>query len=398
MTELKKYNGQYILVINCGSSSVKYRLFASGDFSSVSGGIIERIGDENSHFIYEHGASGKVQEDIPCENHYNAIDIITKCLTSPEKGLLHEVTQIIGVGHRAVHGGEKIHSSVIIDKHVIEVIKDNIELAPLHNPPGLLGISAAQHVLPHATHVAVFDTAFHQTIPEQAYLYAVPYELYTKYKIRKYGFHGTSHRFVTEECSRRLKRPAQKLRLITCHLGNGCSITAVRYGKSIDTSMGLTPLPGLVMGTRSGDIDPAIVFFLLKDCRMRIDQVDTLLNKKSGILGVSGISNDMRDINAAIAKGNRRARLAKDIFLYRLRLYIGMYAAVMDGVDAVVLTAGIGENDQSIARDVQRSLKNFLRKFNARVLVIPTNEESLIARDTYELITRNKKRRVNKRA
>lgn len=365
-----------ILVINCGSSSAKYRLFdpvrpqkRSNGVDIKSGkaivkGAIERIGEKGGI----------------CKNYSEAVGIIQKRLSSRE---------ISGIGHRVVHGGEDFSETVVITPGVLRSIERLKELAPLHNPPAIEAIKASSRCFRGIPQVAVFDTAFHQTIPSYAYIYGVPFRFYKKYKIRRYGFHGTSHRFVASEAAKRLKRPLRKLKLITAHLGNGSSMTAISRGKAVDTSMGFTPLEGLLMGTRSGDMDPAIVTFLMRKENLGLKEINDILNKKSGLLGISGISNDMRDILKAAKKGNARAALASKIFVYRIKKYIGSFAAVMGGLDAVIFTGGIGENTPEIKRGIARDLRPLLGR-KVRFLTIPTNEEFLIARDTYKLIRRIK--------
>lgn len=363
-----------ILVINSGSSSLKYRLFDIRSERILAKGVVERIGEEGSG----------------CGDHYRAAYLIKEALLSKKSVPLKSMSDITGIGHRVVHGGEAFGKAAFINKKVLESIKEFIELAPLHNPPALAGIKAFGRYFPGIPQVAVFDTAFHQSIPPHAYVYGIPYSFYKKYGIRRYGFHGTSHRFVAGEAAKRLKRPLGKLKLITAHLGNGCSMAAVRYGKSVDTTMGFTPLEGLLMGTRSGDLDPAIVTFLMEKERLSPREAVELLNKKSGFLGVSGISNDMRNILSGMKRGNMRAGLAFKIFVYRIKKYIGAYAAVMGGVDAVVFTGGIGENMPRIKRALVAELAGLLGR-KAKFLTIPTNEELLIARDTYSLIRKENK-------
>jgi len=347
-----------ILTINCGSSSIKYKLFAMPEQRLISKGIIEHIGEEGS----------KIQD------HYTGLKII-----------LSKINSVDAIGHRVVHGAEKFKKPVLIDKQVIRKIRQCCVIAPLHNPANLAGILACKKLLPGVKQVAIFDTAFHQTIPEHAYIYGLPYELYKRFGIRKYGFHGTSHQFVAHEAARILKKPLHKLKIITCHLGNGCSITAVDKGKSIDTSMGFTPLEGLIMGTRSGDIDPALVTYIMRRRRLNIQEMDDLLNKASGLKGVSGISNDVRILESKIRQGNKRAKLAIDIFVYRIKKYIGAYVAIMAGCDVLVFTAGIGEHQEKIRRMVCRGLFEHFKKA-PKILVIPTNEELMIARQAYHLI------------
>jgi acetate kinase len=343
-----------ILVLNSGSSSIKYKLFdVTGEKERLlDKGLIERIGEKVS-------------------SHKEALRYI---LGKVDKG-------ISAVGHRVVHGGDRFKEAVLIDESVIAAIRNFSELAPLHNPPALLTISESRSLLSDIPHVAVFDTAFYQTMPEFAYLYAIPYRFYEKYRIRKYGFHGTSHRYVAGQAARILKRPIDKLKIITCHLGNGCSITAVRRGKAIDTSMGFTPLEGLVMGTRSGDVDPAIVPYIMQKENIDVNEAIGLLNKESGLLGLSGIGNDMREI-VKRKKSNKKARLALDIFVHRIKKYIGGYTAIMAGVDAVVFTGGIGENHPGLMKEICKDVVT--RK--TKMLILPTDEELMIARDTYSLI------------
>lgn len=364
-----------ILVINCGSSSAKYQLFDIRKYRSLAKGLIERIGQPGN-----------------CKDHYEAINDIVRKLTDKKRGVISSKGQIDGIGHRVVHGGEEFKSSILITKKVINSIEKYSELAPLHNPPSLLGIKACLDIFKDIPQVAVFDTSFHQTMPETAFLYGLPYEYYKKYGIRKYGFHGTSHRYIALDTARRLGKPPGRLKIITCHLGNGCSMTAVDRGRSIDTSMGFTPLEGLLMGTRSGDLDPAVVFYLMKKEGLSPDEISDILNKKSGLLGISGLSNDMRDLlrGARIrGRGARRAKLALEMFIYRIEKYIGAYFAAMKGLDAVVFTAGIGEHNPWIANRVKKDLKKVIGK-NVKILTIPTNEELLIARDTYEIIKRER--------
>jgi len=358
-----------ILVINAGSSSIKYQLFDMHEASLLRSGCIERIGERRS----------KVR------NHKAAVKILIEELTDPENGCVESIERIGAIGHRVVHGGEEFGESILLNGEIVGRIEKYNELAPLHNPPSISVIVAFDEAVPDIKQVAVFDTAFYQKMEPAAYLYALPMELYDKYKIRRYGFHGTSHRYVARKAAEKLNRPLKELKLITCHLGNGCSITATEKGRPVDTSMGFTPLEGLVMGTRAGDIDPAIVFFLMEKERLNHRQISELLNKKSGLLGLSGISNDMRDIKPELDKGNERAKKAVDIFIYRIKKYIGAYIAAMDGADAVVLTAGIGENQPFIRDRLEAELNNLRTKLGFEVLVVPTNEELLIAQDTYEI-------------
>ncbi len=360
-----------ILVINCGSSSVKYQLFDMKKSRSLAKGLIERLGQVGY-----------------CRNHYDAIGEVVKKLTDKKTGVLLSKDDIGGIGHRVVHGGEEFKRSTLITDKVMASIERYSELAPLHNPPALLGIKACVDIFKGVPHAAVFDTSFHQTMPKKTFLYGLPYRYYERYGIRKYGFHGTSHRYVALEAARCLKRPLNRLKIITCHLGNGCSMAAVDKGKSVDTSMGFTPLEGLIMGTRSGDLDPAVVFYLMEKEKLSASEISDILNKESGLLGISGVSSDMRDLTKN-AKGKskkaKRAKLALEIFIYRIEKYIGAYQAAMKGLDAVVFTAGIGENNPWLINRVKKDLKSVVRS-KMKFLVIPTNEELLIARDTYQLI------------
>jgi len=407
-----------IMVLNCGSSSVKYSLFAMGETEqALVRGLVERIGLDDPRLMHKLPDGRKiVQEDVPVRNHQHAVRLVLEALAHAEYGVLSSTDEIDAVGHRVVHGGERFARSVRIDGEVMQTLYDHVDLAPLHNPPNITGIEAVMAILPHVPQVGVFDTAFHQTMPSHAYIYALPYELYTKYRIRRYGFHGTSHRFVTQEAARFLGRPLEELRLITCHLGNGASIAAVKYGQSMDTSMGFTPLEGLEMGTRCGDLDPAIVFFLMEKEGLDAAGANELLNKKSGVLGVSGYTSDMREIEEAAYSDieqrapntdhphHRRAKLALDIYNYRVKKYIGAYAAAMGGVDAVVFTGGIGEHSEVTPDDAcagmefmgielgpEINLGNGWYELSestsrVRVLIIPTNEELMIARDTYGIV------------
>ncbi|MTI47704.1 acetate/propionate family kinase [Sporosalibacterium faouarense] len=394
-----------ILVINCGSSSLKYQLIDMTNEEVLAKGLAERIGIEGARI--KHKPSGK--EDVviekPMSNHKVALEIVLNAIVSPDHGVINSMDEISAVGHRVVHGGEKFSGSVIIDDEVMEALRECIDLAPLHNPPNIMGIEACQELMPNVPMVGVFDTAFHQTMPEEAYIYPLPYEVYEKYGVRRYGFHGTSHKYVANKAASVLGQNIDDLRIITCHLGNGASVAAVDHGKSVDTSMGLTPLEGLAMGTRCGDIDPAIVTFLMEKEGLDIDGINNLMNKKSGVLGVSGVSSDFRDIEEATEKGNERAKLALNVFARRVKKYIGSYAAVMGGVDAIVFTAGLGENSPEIRETICEGLgfigieidkeENNVRgkdkvvsteDSNVKVLVVPTNEELMIARDTKELI------------
>jgi len=335
-------------------------------------GLIERIGQPGH-----------------CANHYEAIALIVDALTDKRTGAIKSKDEIDGIGHRVVHGGEEFKTSSLITGKVIKSIEKYAELAPLHNPPSLSGIKACLDILKGIPQVAVFDTSFHQTMPDKAFLYGLPYKYYEKYGIRKYGFHGTSHRWVAKAAAGELNRPLERLKIITCHLGNGCSMAAVDRGKSIDTTMGFTPLEGLLMGTRSGDLDPAVVFYIMEKEELSPQHISDILNKKSGLLGVSGVSNDMRDLLKASksksVKMSARAKLAIEIFIYRIEKYIGAYQAAMKGLDAVVFTAGIGEHNPWLVKRIKKDMKSVINK-RAKFLVIPANEELLIARDTYEII------------
>lgn len=383
-----------ILVINCGSSSAKYQLIDVRQRKPLARGLIERIGSASAslHHQGNGGGAGAVERKVRCPNHSVAIEIIVAALTDPRHGVIRSKGEIGGIGHRVVHGGEEFKRSTRITPRVVRSIEKYSALAPLHNPPSLFGIRACATILKGIPQVAVFDTSFHQTMPPRAFFYGLPYEYYRKYGVRRYGFHGTSHRYVAAEAARLLGRPARSLRLVTCHLGNGCSMAAVDRGASIDTTMGFTPLEGLLMGTRSGDIDPALVLYLMEKERLTPPGINDILNKKSGLLGVSGVGNDMRDLRAA-ARGKgaraRRAALAIEIFIYRIEKYIGAYQAAMGGLDAVVFTAGIGENNPWLVARIRKDLK---RAVGARTkfMVVPTDEELLIARDTYEIITTTK--------
>ena len=391
-----------VLVLNCGSSSIKYQLYEMPAEDVVAKGLIQRIGSDESEAILQKDGK-KWSMPWPIHDHQAGITVMVRMLTDPEKGVLSSMAEIKACGHRVVHGGERFTGSVLVDKELEKAIEEFFELAPLHNPPNLTGIREAKNVLGNIPQVACFDTAFHQTIPPVAYLYGLPYDMYEEHKVRRYGFHGTSHRYVARRAARLMDRGKYDADLITCHLGNGCSIAAVKGGRSVDTSMGLTPLEGLVMGTRTGDLDPALVFYLIRR-GYTVEDLDRIFNKESGMLGISGISNDMRDLEEKAEEGNARARLARDIFAYRIRKYIGSYMAVLNGCDGIVFTGGIGENDwlmrkQALCEMDQLGIQLDERKnqetvgqegavhaqdSRVRVFVIPTNEEAAIARDTYE--------------
>lgn len=390
-----------VIAINAGSSSLKFQLFEMPSEEVITKGLIERIGLNDSIFnITVNGE--KVQEITDIPDHEVAVKLLLEKLTS--SGIINSLDEIEGIGHRVVHGGEAFNDSVLITEDVIRQIEALSELAPLHNPANITGILAFQRVLPNVPAIAVFDTAFHQTMPESSFLYSLPYDYYEKYGIRKYGFHGTSHKYVSERAAELLGRPIEQLRLISCHLGNGASIAAIEGGKSIDTSMGFTPLAGVTMGTRSGNIDPALLPFIMEKTNQTAEEVLDVLNKKSGMLGVSGFSSDLRDIEVQAKQGNNRAQLALDVFANRIHKYIGSYASRMYGVDAIIFTAGIGENSDVIRENVLKGLEfmgvywdpalNKVRGEEAfvnyphspvKVIIIPTNEEVMIARDVVRL-------------
>lgn len=393
-----------VLVVNCGSSSLKYQLFDMTDESVLAKGLVERIGLDGSVLTHQPADKDKtiIHDDI--KNHSIAIKLVLGALVNPSYGVIASMQEISAVGHRVVHGAEKFSQSVLINPEVMAALEECIEMAPLHNPPNILGINACDEIMPGIRQVAVFDTAFHQTMPKQAYIYGLPYEVYEKYRIRRYGFHGTSHKYVSSTVAEVLGQDIADLKIITCHLGNGSSVAAVKGGKCVDTSMGLTPLEGLVMGTRCGDVDPAIMPFLMRKEGMDADQIDSYANKKSGVFGISGVSSDFRDIEEAAKAGNKRAQLALDIFAYKAVKYIGSYAAAMNGVDVIVFTAGLGENGISMREKICQSLtylgadidlaKNNIRGkvqeiskdgSKVKLFVIPTNEELVIARDTKEI-------------
>ncbi len=400
-----------VLVINAGSSSLKYQLLDTSSNKVLGKGLCERIGIDGRLTHTGSKSDEKYTIQTPMATHSDAIKAVIDILLDPEKGSISSMKEIDAVGHRVVHGGEEFSDSVIITEKVLKAIEDCIPLAPLHNPPNLTGIRACREVMgPDVPMVAVFDTAFHQTMPKSHYMYAIPYEYYTKYKIRRYGFHGTSHKYVAQQAAEMLGRPVDELRLITCHLGNGSSICAINKGKSFDTSMGFTPLDGLPMGTRAGNLDPAIIEFLSEHEKLNAAQVINILNKKSGMLGISGVSSDFRDLKTAMDAGNERAGLAKEMFNLSVKKIIGSYIAEMGGVHAIIFTAGVGENDASVRWDVcehmeylgikldpekndechGRQMDISLDYARVRVLVIPTNEELMIARDTERLVNASK--------
>ena len=396
-----------ILVLNCGSSSIKYKLFDMDSKEVIAQGGIEKIGLKGSFLklTLPNGEKKVLEKDIP--EHTVGVEFILNTLVSPEYGAIKSLDEIDAVGHRMVHGGERFSKSVLLDKEVLEAFVACNDLAPLHNPANLKGVNAVSAILPNIPQVGVFDTAFHQTMPDYAYLYAVPYELYEKYGVRRYGFHGTSHRYVSQRVCEYLGIKAEGLRLITCHIGNGGSIAAIKDGKCIDTTMGLTPLEGLMMGTRSGDIDAGAVTFIMDKEGLTTTGVSNLLNKKSGVLGISGVSSDMRELEAAVAEGNPKAILADNMYFYRIKKYIGAYAAALGGVDVILFTGGVGENQASCRAGVCEGLefmgvkidaeKNKVRGEEAiissddskvKVVVIPTDEELLIASDTMTVVSK----------
>ena len=393
------------LVINCGSSSLKYQLIDMATEDCMVQGLVERIGIEGSILTQKVEGKDKYVINSDIKDHKEAIRLVLEALVDPVHGVIKSMDEISAVGHRVVHGGEKYSDSVLINDEVLQSIKDCIVLAPLHNPPNAIGIEACKELMPNTPMVAVFDTAFHQTMPKHAYICPLPYELYEKYGVRKYGFHGTSHKYVSNKVVEAMGKDIKDLKIITCHLGNGCSLAAVKNGKSVDTSMGFTPLAGVMMGTRSGSIDPSVISFLIEQHGYTIEEIDELLNKKSGVLGISGVSSDFRDVLAAGEAGNERAKLALEIFYYKVRTQIAAYAGAMGGVDVIVFTAGIGENSSITRREILRGLeffgftindeKNELRGHiqeisnedsKVKVYVVPTNEELMIARDTAKLV------------
>ena len=394
-----------ILVINCGSSSLKYQLINAETESVLAKGLCERIGIDG-RLVYSPAGGEKEVSDLAMPTHTEAIQFVLDALTNEKTGVIKSLDEVGAVGHRLVHGGEKFACSVVITDEVIKAVEECNDLAPLHNPANLIGVEACQKCMPGVPMVGVFDTAFHQTMPKEAYMYALPYEYYEKYKVRRYGFHGTSHSFVSKRTAEFLGKDVKDMKIVVCHLGNGSSISAVKYGESIDTSMGLTPLEGVPMGTRSGDLDPAILEFLAKKEDKDIFQLVNILNKKSGVFGLSGeLSSDFRDLEDAAAEGNEQAKLARDVFTYNVAKYVGAYAAAMNGIDAIAFTAGVGENDHLVREDVvarlgflgveldkeankKRGIDNIISTPESKVTVcvIPTNEELAIARETLALV------------
>ena len=393
-----------VLVINCGSSSLKFQLINSDTEAVLAKGLCERIGIDG-RLTYQPEGGEKTTEDKPMPTHTEAIQYVIDALTDSKRGVVGSLEEIGAVGHRLVHGGEKFACSAVITDEMLKVVEECNDLAPLHNPANLIGVAACKKLMPNTPMVGVFDTAFHQTMPEKAYMYGLPYEYYDEYKVRRYGFHGTSHSFVSKRTAEILNRPYDATKTIVCHLGNGASICAVENGKSVDTSMGLTPLEGLVMGTRSGDIDPAILEFLAKKEGLDITGLMNVLNKKSGVHGLSGISSDFRDLAAGAEAGNKRAQIALDVFCYRVAKYVGSYVAAMNGVDAIAFTAGIGENDGYVRKTVcsylgylgitideeankarGKEVEISTPDSKVKVWVVPTNEELAIARETVALV------------
>ncbi len=394
-----------VLVINCGSSSLKYQLIDSQTEAVLAKGLCERIGIDG-RLIYQKAGCDKEVTEAAMPTHKQAIQLVLDALVNPTTGAIADLSAIDAVGHRVVHGGEKFATSTVLTEEVINVIEECNDLAPLHNPANLIGIRACQELMPNVPMVAVFDTAFHQTMPDVAYTYALPYEYYEKYAVRRYGFHGTSHSYVSQRAAEILGKDAADLKTIVCHLGNGASICAVKNGKSVDTSMGLTPLEGLIMGTRSGDVDPSILDFIAQKENLTLSEVMNVLNKKSGVEGISGVSSDFRDLAAAAEEGNDRARLALDAFVYRVVKYIGAYAAAMNGVDVICFTAGCGENDVATrgkivkaieylgitldeeANKAARGEEGVISTADSKVtvLAVPTNEELAICRETVALV------------
>lgn len=395
-----------VLVINCGSSSLKYQLINSDSEEVLAKGLCERIGIDGSAIVHQPAGKEKVRTQVDMPNHTKAVQLVIEKLTDPQVGVIASLGEIDAVGHRIVHGGEKFATSVVLDDEVLAAIEQCNDLAPLHNPANLIGINSCREIMPNVPMVGVFDTAFHQTMPKKAYLYGLPLSYYEKHKVRRYGFHGTSHDFVSKRAAEILGKDIKDLKIIVCHLGNGASVSAVKYGESVDTSMGLTPLEGLIMGTRSGDLDPAIVTFIAEKEGIGAEEVIDICNKKSGVLGLSdGVSSDFRDLGEAAAAGNKAAETALETYAYRVAKYIGAYAAAMNGVDVIVFTAGVGENNAEVRallgqylgflgtnidpeKNKKRGEEIILSDADAKVttMVIPTNEELAIARETVRLV------------
>ena len=398
-----------VLVINCGSSSLKYQVLDMENEALLAKGLVERIGIDGSVIKHEREDGKGYKLQTPMATHKEAIENVFEALLNEESGVLKSLDEIGAVGHRVVHAGEKITESVLITEDIIKILEECFDIAPSHNPPNVLGIRACQSLMPETPQVAVFDTAFHSTMPASSYTYAIPYEYYKKYGIRKYGFHGTSHKYVSERAAAMLNCNIEDLKIITCHLGNGASLSAIKDGKCIDTSMGFTPLMGVVMGTRSGAIDPAILEFIMEHENITIEEMLKILNKKSGVFGISGVSSDFRDLEEAANSGNERAQLALDIFAQKIKSYIGSYFAELNGADVIVFTAGIGENSISMRAKICANLENLGIKLDpernnlrgdeaiisatdskVKILLIPTNEELMIARDTVEVVGKAK--------
>jgi acetate kinase len=396
-----------IIVLNCGSSSIKYQLFEMPSAEVVAKGLVDKIGLKGASIKHNMVNGNVLKLEGEILDHQAGIEFVLGILTHKEYGCVKDLNEIGAVGHRVVHAGEKYNTSVAINKEVIEALVECIDLAPLHNPPNLEGIYAISKLLPEVPQVGVFDTAYHQTMTEQAYLYGIPYSLYEKYKVRRYGFHGSSHRFVAQRAAEILGKKIEDLKIISCHLGNGASMCAIQNGKSMDTSMGMTPVEGLVMGTRSGDIDAGALLFIADKEEISIPYTSTLINKHSGMLGLSGVSSDMRDIETAAEEGNHRAKVSLDIYQYRIKKYLGSYAAAMGGADVVIFTGGVGENDWVTRAEVCKGLEFMGLEFDVEkntklrgkdaiiskpgskitVMVVPTNEELVIAQDTFEIVT-----------
>lgn len=394
-----------ILVLNCGSSSIKYQFIDTTEQIALAKGMVERIGMSSAVLTHQPHEKEKIKIVGEILDHTIAIEYVVAVLLSKNHGVIHDKNEIDAVGHRVVHGGETFSGSVLITDQVMKALRDNIELAPLHNPPNIKGIQAAKEHLPKTPQVGVFDTAFHVKMPPQAFLYGIPYELYKKYKIRRYGFHGTSHRYVSERAAKMLGKPIEQLKIITAHLGNGCSMAAVDGGRSVDTTMGFTPLEGLIMGTRSGDMDPSVILYIMAKEGLSLSEANTLLNKHSGLIGISGESSDMREIEEAVGEGNKKAKYAFDVFNYRIKKYVGAYTAAMGGLDALVFTGGIGENSIMVRHNICANMEFLGIKFDetanqnvkgeceisakdsqVKVLRIPTNEELVIALDTEQIV------------
>ena len=394
-----------VLVINCGSSSLKYQLINSDSKEVLAKGLCERIGIAGSAITHQPAGKDKITKEIPMPDHKKAVELVIEALTDAENGVVKSLDEIDAVGHRVVHGGEKFAEATVITDDVIKAIEECNDLAPLHNPANLIGIDACKALMPDVPMVAVFDTAFHQTMPAKAYLYGLPYEYYEKYKVRRYGFHGTSHSFVSKRTAQILGKDVKDLKIVVCHLGNGASISAVKNGECVDTSMGLTPLEGLIMGTRSGDIDPAIIEFICKKENLSVEEMNSILNKKSGVLGLSGLSSDFRDLVNASEEGNKRAADTLATYAYNVAKYVGSYVAAMNGVDVIVFTAGIGENNAAVRKMVCEyfgylgvEIDEEINKIRGeeitltkegcpvKVMVVPTNEELAICEETVALV------------